>query len=83
MFPPLQLLLGIFGSAAVACAQADFASDRLLERGFLVPAIRYPTVPRNTARLRVTLTSAHKASQVESLKETLAAIERRETVPEP
>lgn len=69
----------VIGSSEAALA----ASDRLLERGFLVPAIRYPTVPRNTARLRVTLTSAHEASQVESLKETLAAIERRETVPEP
>lgn len=32
-------------------------SKRFLEAGFIVPAIRYPTVPRNTARLRVTLNS--------------------------
>lgn len=35
------------------------ASSRLLEEGLLAPAIRYPTVPRGTARLRLTITAAH------------------------
>ncbi len=48
------------------------ASARLLERGFLVPAIRYPTVPRGSARLRVTLSAAHRDEDVLALKEALA-----------
>lgn len=48
------------------------ASDRLLEEGYLVPAIRYPTVPRGTARLRVTVSAAHSHEHVESLKNALA-----------
>jgi len=42
-------------------------SARLLDEGFLVPAIRYPTVARGTARLRVTLSASHEAGQVEAL----------------
>lgn len=42
-------------------------ANALLERGFLVPAIRPPTVPRGTARLRVSLSSACGPSDVESL----------------
>lgn len=43
------------------------ASKELLEKGFLVPAIRYPTVPRGTARLRVTVSAAHSAEQITNL----------------
>ena len=43
------------------------ASARLAESGFFVPAIRYPTVPRNTARLRVTLNAAHTAEEIRAL----------------
>lgn len=50
------------------------AAESLLEAGFLVPAIRYPTVPRNTARLRITLSASHEASQVESLAQALGEI---------
>jgi glycine C-acetyltransferase/8-amino-7-oxononanoate synthase len=46
-------------------------SARLLEKGFLVPAIRFPTVAKGSARLRVTLTAAHTASGVDSLAEAL------------
>jgi 8-amino-7-oxononanoate synthase len=42
-------------------------SGRLAARGFLVPAIRPPTVPENTSRLRVTLSAAHTEEQVEAL----------------
>lgn len=44
------------------------ASLSLLEKGFLVPAIRYPTVPRCTARLRITLTAAHTPGQMKALR---------------
>ncbi len=49
------------------------AAAGLLEKGFLVPAIRYPTVPRGSARLRVTLSAAHEASDVSALAAALAS----------
>lgn len=50
------------------------ASETLLRQGFLVPAIRYPTVPRGSARLRVTLSARHTSDQVEELKSALREI---------
>ena len=46
-------------------------SRALEERGFLIGAIRPPTVPEGTSRLRVTLTAAHQASDVDRLLEAL------------
>lgn len=46
-------------------------SRRLLDEGFLVPAIRYPTVARGSARLRVTLSAAHEGVQIEALAVSL------------
>ncbi len=45
----------------------------LRERGFFIPAIRYPTVARGRARLRITLTASHTADQVAELREALGA----------
>ncbi|MGH8161656.1 MAG: 8-amino-7-oxononanoate synthase [Gammaproteobacteria bacterium] len=42
-------------------------SRALAERGFYVPAIRPPTVPAGTARLRVSLSAAHEEAQVDGL----------------
>ena len=42
-------------------------TNALYERGLWVPAIRPPTVPRGTARLRVSLTAAHSTEQVAQL----------------
>ena len=39
----------------------------LREQGFFVPAIRYPTVAKGAARLRITLSAAHSALQIASL----------------
>jgi 8-amino-7-oxononanoate synthase len=39
----------------------------LLENGFLIPAIRYPTVARGSARIRIALSAAHFSEQIEAL----------------
>lgn len=46
----------------------------LRDRGFFVPAIRYPTVARGAARLRVTFTATHKDDDVERLASALAEL---------
>ncbi len=61
----------------VGSARAALAVSRLLEdAGILVTAIRPPSVPRDTARLRVTLTAAHTEADVDRLIECLASIPR-------
>ena len=55
-------------------AAALNASAVLAAAGFLVPAIRYPTVPRGTARLRVSLSAAHAPEAVAGLRDALGNI---------
>ena len=64
---PIQPL--VLGGEATALT----ASGRLAEAGYRVTAIRPPTVPAGTARLRITLSAAHTPQQVEGL---LAALEQ-------
>lgn len=58
-------------------AAAILRSERLREQGFLVPAVRYPTVARGQARLRITLSAAHSPEQVDSLRTALSAMEEQ------
>ncbi|MDQ1435308.1 MAG: 8-amino-7-oxononanoate synthase [Actinomycetota bacterium] len=50
------------------------AAAALLDRGLLVPAIRPPTVPAGTSRLRVTVSAAHSDAQVDHLLRALTAV---------
>jgi len=59
----------ILGSDGIASKVAG----ALREAGFLVPAIRAPTVPRGQARLRITLGALHHERDVERLLDALAA----------
>jgi 8-amino-7-oxononanoate synthase len=60
----------VVGANAAAIALAD----ALWQRGFWVPAIRPPTVPKGTARLRITLSAAHSITDVDALADALAEL---------
>jgi 8-amino-7-oxononanoate synthase len=57
-----------------ANADAVRLSQALLQHDLLVPAIRTPTVPAGTARLRITLSAAHSTDDVTQLVEALRAL---------
>ncbi len=63
---PIQPL--VLGEEALALS----VSEALLAQGYLVSAIRPPTVPKGTARLRITLSAAHSKAQVDGLLDALA-----------
>ena len=63
----------ILGSEDAAMA----ASDSLRKRGLWVPAIRPPTVPKGSSRLRITFSAAHDDDDVERLLEGLAGLPRQ------
>ena len=49
-------------------------AQQLWDLGFYIPAIRYPTVARGRARLRITLSSAHNRDAIEQLIEAIENI---------
>jgi 8-amino-7-oxononanoate synthase len=65
---PIQPIL--FGSAAAALT----ASQQLRDQGLLVTAIRPPTVPEGSARLRITFSAAHETEHVDRLLSALESV---------
>lgn len=65
-------------------SRAVTAANRLLAQGLLVPAIRFPTVARGAARLRVTLSATHEPADLRRLDEALKPLDESATAaPEP
>jgi 8-amino-7-oxononanoate synthase len=62
--PIFPLIIGGESSALEVAAA-------LLKRGIFVPAVRYPTVARNSARLRITFSAAHQAADICALRNAL------------
>jgi 7-keto-8-aminopelargonate synthetase-like enzyme len=58
-------------------AAIDLASG-LQGEGFFVPAIRYPTVAKGSARLRITVTAAHDEDQIRSLCQAIRKMTKSE-----
>jgi len=71
-YTPIQPLL--LGDAETAVRW----SRRLEELGFLVTAIRPPTVPAGQARLRVTLSAVHEEEQVDRLLDALEQLQQEQ-----
>lgn len=65
--PIIPLIVGSEEDALVA-------TEGLLDRGLLVPAIRPPTVPPGTSRLRIALSAAHTDAMVDALVDGLSAV---------
>jgi 7-keto-8-aminopelargonate synthetase-like enzyme len=65
--PPSAILPLIIGNETKAVE----AAARLRAQGIFVPAIRFPTVARGQARLRVTLTASHTADEISVLARAL------------
>lgn len=63
-----QIIPIILGNEQAATALAEI----LLQNGILVPAIRPPTVPKGTSRLRLSLSAAHSKQDIDQLISVLA-----------
>lgn len=65
-----QIIPIVIGSAANALA----VSQELLQEGFLIPAIRPPTVQPGSSRLRISITAAHNSADLDRLADLLTRL---------
>ncbi len=68
--PTSAIIPIIIGDEAAALS----ASQKLLEKGILIPAIRYPTVAKGQARLRASLMATHTKEELESAANAIAEV---------
>ena len=61
--PESAIIPVIIGDEGKAMA----AFEKLLKQGLFIPAVRYPTVPKGKARLRITVSAAHSKQDIEKL----------------
>lgn len=72
----LQLMPSDTPIQPLLCGDANTAlelTEALIDRGFLAVAMRPPTVPEGSSRLRITLSAGHEPEQVDRLLEAVAA----------
>ena len=67
---PSAIIPVIIGDEAAALN----ASAKLLERGYVIPAIRYPTVAKGQARLRASLMATHTHEELERAAKAIAQV---------
>lgn len=67
---PSAILPIIMGSNQAALG----AAEKLKNLGYLIPAIRFPTVPKNTARIRITLSANHSSEVIGDLKKEIGRL---------
>ena len=68
--PESAILPVILGDEGKAMA----AFEKLLAHGLFIPAVRYPTVPKGKARLRITVSAAHTAQDIQTLLKAFKAL---------
>src|SRR4051812_31298190 len=72
LFPPTRKIQSAILPIILGSSKRALEAMRIIgEAGYYVPAIRFPTVPRETARLRVTLSARHTPEQIKGLCSTL------------
>ena len=70
--PQSPIVPVIFGDNHTVMA----VSEKLANKGFLVSAIRPPTVPDNTARLRIAFNASHKTADIDRLADLICAAKK-------
>ena len=70
--PQSPIVPVIFGDNDTVMA----VSEKLANEGFLVSAIRPPTVPDNTARLRIAFNASHKTADIDRLADLICAAKK-------